>query len=54
MEETFGKRSKHGGDFGEEYRAKVKINFWKLLEISTGKQPFVATAEFIPRNRPWQ
>ncbi len=23
MEETFGKRSKHGGDFGEEYRAKV-------------------------------
>jgi hypothetical protein len=25
MEETFGKRSKHGGDYGEEYRAKVNF-----------------------------
>ena len=25
MEETSGKRSKHGGDFGEEYRAKVEF-----------------------------
>ena len=30
MEETSGKRSKHGGDFGEEYRAKVNQQRAKL------------------------
>ena len=30
VEETFGKRSKHGGEFGEEYRAKVNFTIGRL------------------------
>ena len=28
MEDAFGKRSKHSGEFGEEYRAKVMHTVW--------------------------
>ena len=32
MEETSCKRSKHGGDFGEEYRAKVEFtNYFQMV-----------------------
>ena len=46
MEETFGKRSKHGGDFGEEYRAKVDftsgggggVDFTSGVKLTSGRR----------------